>query len=171
MNTALNRHRAGLLRKMENSNKRGAALILEIIIYLVIVALIAVAVTSGVRAIRDLVFTAHAKSDIQNIQTWMEGKYTQDNVYTATTITATPTGDQPTLTTANGVANTAQVTVANGASSGYCIKVVSNTISDAAKKNFWLQSENPSKIYQSGTANAGATSSTAPAALSVACPA
>lgn len=173
MNATLNRHRAGLLSKMESSNKRGAALILEIIIYLVIVALIAVAVTSGVRAIRDLVFTSHAKGDIQNVQTWMEGKYTQDNVYTAATILATgSTGDQPVLTEANGVKNSATVAVANGANSGYCIQVLSGTISDANKRKFWLISTNPSDIKQSGTAtNGGSTTAPASGITGITCPA
>lgn len=170
---------------------RGAALILEIIIYLVIVALIAVAVISGVRAIRDLVFTSHAKGDIQNIQTWAEGKYSQDGIYPsgtldsytpgvpAYTVTDYPTpgynttysavppigyADSPTLTTANNVKNTATITSTNGAASGYCIRVTSASISTPGKSKFWIASNNPSKIMQLGTAThpGGATATVAP---------
>lgn len=136
-------------------SQRGAALILEIIIYLVIVALIAVAVTSGVRAVRDLVFTSHAKGDIQVVQSWAEGKYAQDGKYPG----EVPGGagiwtysDMPRLTTANGVTNAASIASRNGANAAYCILVVSTSISDTSKQGFWVTSANPSKIMQSNTA-------------------
>ena len=181
------RHFAGPLARLRNSDKRGAALILEIIIYLVIVALIAVAVISGVRAIRDLVFTSHAKGDIQQVQSWVEGKYTQDNVYPASgpisytagsagppVVPATGFADAPSLTKVGTDQNTASITSVNSSGNyGYCIVVISKTISDPNKSKFWLASNNPSQIYQSGTAtNGGAT--TPPASTNtggISCPA
>lgn len=140
---------------MRNSTERGAALILEIIIYLVIVALIAVAVTSGVRAVRDLVFASHARGDMKVMQTWMEGKYAQDGRYPGG---STDQGrwtfpDGPTMTSANNVPNEAAITSVNGANAGYCIVVNSSPLSDRTKARFWLSSANPSKIMQSGTQN------------------
>lgn len=137
-------------------NQRGAALILEIIIYLVIVALIAVAVTSGVRAVKDLVFASHARGDLRSVQTWMEKKYTEDNVYPGT---ATGQGmwtftDAPLMTRVGTTgANSSAVTAINGANAGYCIVVNSQTISDPKKVRFWMSSANPGKIMQSGTAS------------------
>lgn len=164
---------ASLVHMRAKTDKRGAALILEIAIYLVIVALIVVALISGIRAVRDLVFTTHAKGDIRTVQTWLEGKYMQDNQYIPTSILKTgPVGDQPSLTTANGETNEAWVAVSHGANSGYCIKVVSNSISNRAKSNFWLQSVNPSHIYQSGTATNGSSlvNDGAPSGGTVTCP-
>lgn len=152
------RSEKALIRRfaVRDTSRRGAALILEIIIYLVIVALIAVAVTSGVRAVRDLVFTSHAKGDIQNLQTWMEGKYTQDNVYPGNNTTQGTWlfSDAPRLTSVGGVENSGLLRSVNGANSGYCILVISNSISAPLKSYFWLSSANPAQIMQGGTATA-----------------
>ena len=138
--------------------KRGAALILEIIIYLVIVSLIAVAVTSGVRAVRDLVFTSHARGDAQMLQSWIEGKYAQDGKYPVTNggiNSAWNSGEVPNLTVANGVMNTAAFNTADGSGSGYCIQVISQAISDPGKRKFWIMSSNPGKVMQSNTGSNG----------------
>lgn len=149
---------------LKRSGERGAALILEIIIYLVIVALIAVAVTSGVRAVRDLVFTSHAKGDIKTVQTWVEGKYSQDNVYPTFPGNGDVTDPAVVLTTANGVTNQAWLFSKNGADSGYCIRVGSMSISEPNKRWFYLSSANPSRIMQTGTAtsNGAAADGTRP---------
>lgn len=146
------------MRNSIESGRRGAALILEIIIYLVIVALIAVAVISGVRAVRDLVFTSHAKGDVQNAQTWMEGKYSQDNKYPSGSLDHLNYPDRPIMTTANGQTNAAYASSVDGSQSGYCILVNSSTISNTAKAKFWIISTNPSRIYQSGTSTNGGNS-------------
>lgn len=141
-----------ILNVNPRSGSRGAALILDIIIYLVIVALIAVAVTSGVRAVRDLVFTSHGKGDLQNIAAWTEGRYAEDGEYTYAYISA-PFNDQPTLTGANGTTNVGVVVVSNGANAGWCAKIKIYSISDRSKSNIWITSNNPSRYMQSGTSS------------------
>lgn len=141
------------MRMHRDANTRGAALILEIIIYLVIVALIAVAVTSGVRAVRDLVFTMHAKNDIAQIHQFMEGGYIQNGTYTELSYANNPITTNLNLTQVGNDKNFGKTLIRNGANSGYCVAVTSATIS-GQKKLFWSTSDNPSKIMQRGTKSA-----------------
>lgn len=163
------------MRIHRNQNQRGAALILEIIIYLVIVALIAVAVTSGVRALRDLAFANQARHDITNLQSWVEGKYSQDNKYPGvneyTRIDGTSFPDAPALTFNGNRPNQSAITSQNGANSGYCLIVWHPLISDDLKSRFWVSSANPSKIMQQGTGSNGGTTAIPPSGITgLACP-
>lgn len=159
------------LSKPGMSGKRGAALILEIIIYLVIVSLIAVAVTSGVRAVRDLVFAMHGRADAQNVRDWMEGRYARDGVYPGT-----PSGvglwtfdanDRPQLTSTQTMGNASSISSINGANSGYCIVIFSAFMSDVNKQRFWIISTNPHKIMQGGTQSMVPAGQTTPPASGI----
>lgn len=129
-------------------NQRGAALALEIIVYLVIVSLVIVAVISGHRYFRQLTYVMHAKEDAKHVQEWAMGQFHYNNVYPNRVVTPADVK----LTVAEGNVNDAEVRSLNGPHGSYCVFVVSKNITDPYKRNFWIDSDEPQTVFQGRTA-------------------
>lgn len=129
-------------------DQRGAALVLEIIIYLVIIGLIFVAVISAHRYYRGITYVMHAKQDARHVQEWTMGQYHYNNVYPNRAVTPVDVK----LTVADGNVNDAEVKSVNGPNGTYCVHIVSNNIIDAYERNFWIDSEDPHTVVQGRSA-------------------
>ena len=135
------------LNSSSRTGSRGAALILEIIIYLVVVSLIAATAVMVSGPLRDLTFTTHARTDIKEAQYWLHGKYAQDNQYPNQAI---PNNDEIRLTRSGGFQNTGMVKRSDSGKD-WCVLIVSARMADRSKARFWTASSDPNKIIQSST--------------------